>query len=444
MKKGAFLVSLILIFAAELAAVIVFAYGNDDGLQDAVAVNEAWQSVQSDWGALEQHTNHTGLDYVVLDEEGTVLYRTKEGLSESINQAVVHRDTILDIDGGIVQDDIGSAGTAAGKMILYNDSGKVTQRQKRTAVIVLSAAIFLQCGVCTGYGICLNRRIIQPFQKLKDFAQRVAGGNLEIPLEMDRQNLFGAFTESFDLMRSELKKARIAEAEANNSKKELVAKLSHDIRTPVASIKAAAEVGVALAGEEKIRDNYIQIIRKADQINALVTNLFTATVEELGQLTVTPTDMESTELKTLLENADYLHRGRIPDIPECFLYADKLRLQQVFDNLFSNSYKYACQSAASDFPEKISGDSRIDVTVGREDGFLTVSIEDDGGGVSPEEIPLIKEKFKRGSNTKGREGAGLGLYLSDYFMKEMHGKLFIQNGRHGLKVTLWIALSGII
>ena len=60
-----------------------------------------------------------------------------------------------------------------------------------------------------------NHTIIKPFCKLKSFAQRVAGGNLDIPLAMDRQNLFGSFTESFDLMRTELKKARIAEAEAN-------------------------------------------------------------------------------------------------------------------------------------------------------------------------------------------------------------------------------------
>ena len=74
-----------------------------------------------------------------------------------------------------------------------------------------------------------------------------------------------------------LKKARRAEAEANAAKKELVAKLSHDIKTPVASIKAAAEVGEALAENPKNRDTYAQIICKADQINTLVMNLFHAT-----------------------------------------------------------------------------------------------------------------------------------------------------------------------
>lgn len=221
---------------------------------------------------------------------------------------------------------------------------------------------------------------------MRHFAERIAGGNLDIPLEMDRQNLFGPFTESFDLMRSELKKARIAEAKANADKKELVAKLSHDLKTPVASIKAASEVGAALSTDEKSRENYEQIIRKTDQINTLVTNLFSATLEELQELSVIPADFCSREVGVLLENADYLHRAILPPVPECMVYADRLRLQQVFDNIFANSYKYA--------------GTKIDVDICMEEKYLMVSIEDYGGGVDEEELPLLKEKFRRGSNIK--------------------------------------------
>lgn len=418
MKKSTFLISLLLIFVAEIIVFVVFATGDTDSFQDAVAINEAVQSVQRDWKAMENHKNQTSLDYVVLDRNQTVLFKTREGLSESLNAAVIHRDTILDIEAD---------GAAAGKIIIYNDSARTVQHQKQITIIAMVAVMLVQCLLCIGYIIYLNRRVIMPFQKLKGFAERVAGGNLDIPLEMDRQNLFGAFTESFDIMRAELKRARIAEAEADASKKELVAKLSHDIKTPVASIKAASEVGAALTGDEKIKDNYTQIIRKADQINTLITNLFTATLEELKQLSVTPADMESRELKVLLENSDYLHHGVIPDIPDCLLYADKLRLQQVFDNIFANSYKYA--------------NTKIELTVCQEGNCLAISIEDYGGGVSMEELPLLKEKFKRGSNAKHIEGAGLGLYISDYFMKEMRGELVIENGEKGLKVTVVISQS---
>ena len=461
MKKHIFLSGLILIFAIELTVLIAFAVQDTGNLQDAVAINEVVQSVQMDWDMIERHTNQTNLDYVVLDAHGTVLFKTKDGLSESINAAINHQDTILDIKP-VIDTDVKvdfeintnietAAGTdgktittvetddetntavetgAAGKIIIYNHSAQILQSQKQTAVIIFSAAIFIQCCICICYNIYLNHTIIKPFCKLKNFAQRVAGGNLDIPLAMDRQNLFGAFTESFDLMRTELKKARLAEAEANASKKELVAKLSHDIKTPVASIKAASELGTALTDNEKLKDNYMQIIRKADQINTLITNLFTATLEELKQLSVIPADMESRELKTILENSDYLHLATIPDIPACLLYVDKLRLQQVFDNIFANSYKYA--------------NTNIDLTIRRNNTQLMVTIEDYGGGVSKSELPFLKEKFKRGSHTDDIEGAGLGLYISDYFMKEMRGMLTIQNGCHGLLVTISIPLSGAI
>ena len=229
---------------------------------------------------------------------------------------------------------------------------------------------------------------------------------------MDRQNLFGAFTESFDLMRVQLKEARQAEIRANESKKELVAKLSHDIKTPVASIKAASEVGAALADQERLRDNYRQIIRKADQIDSLITNLFTATLEELKQLSVTPQDLESGEIRGFLESADYLGRASLAPVPGCILRADPLRLQQVFDNLFANSYKYA--------------GTQIEATVWRE------------------EISFLKEKYRRGRNAQNIEGAGLGLYIADYFMREMKGELFLENGADGLRAVVRIPLSGRI
>lgn len=421
MKKRNFLIALIMVFIAEATALAFFSMYRIDNLQDAVVVNEAVQAVLDDWDAMEDHRSNTELDYTVLDADGKVIFQTREGLSESINAAVIHRDTILDIEAD---------GGAVGKIIIYNDVAQALQGRKRMIICILSAAMFLQCCVCIGYGIYLNHIIINPFRRLQGFAERIAGGNLDVPLDMDRQNLFGAFTESFDIMRAELKKARIAEAQANADKKELVAKLSHDIKTPVASIKAASEVGIALTDDGKIRDNYTQIIRKADQINTLITNLFTATLEELEQLSVTPSDVGSERIGAMLASADYLDRAVFPDIPDCLVHIDELRLQQVFDNIFANSYKYA--------------NTQITVTICRDGGYLAVGIEDYGGGVSAEELPLLKEKYRRGSNTGNIEGAGLGLFISDYFMKEMQGELAIQNGENGLKATVRISLSGVI
>ena len=337
MKKRYFIIAQITALAVEAVLLLCFALWDADSAQDAVAVNEVLQSVESGWGRLESHERRTGLNYVVLDGTGEVLFRTDTDLSESVNRAVAHRDTILDIE---------NAGLVVGKLIVFNDSAEILESGKRAMFLAVLAVMLAQWGVCIAYGMYLDRAVVRPFRQLKDFARRVAGGNLDIPLEMDRGNLFGAFTESFDIMREELKKARLAEAKANAEKKELVAKLSHDIRTPVASIKAASEVGAALAQSGRIRENYGQIIRKADQIDALVNNLFTAALEELERLAVNPVDMESGELAAMLKSADYFGWAQIPPIPECLLHGDRLRLQQVFDNIFANAYKYgrnACQ-----------------------------------------------------------------------------------------------------
>lgn len=421
MKKRSFLLCLIIIFAAEIAVLTLFIHNNTNHIPDSVMVNEAVQSVKRDWHTIKNHQNATTLDYTVLNRNGEVIFRTKQGLSESINAAVIHRDTILDIT---IED------TAVGKIIIYNDSIQILHSQKKKTVILLIIAIAVQFAACAIYLTYLCHTIIRPFQKLKGFAESVAGGNLDIPLKIDRQNIFGAFTESFDIMRTELKKAKIAEARSNAAKKELVAKLSHDIRTPVASIKATAEVGAAIAPNKKTQQSYNDIIHKADQINTLITNLFSATLEELTQLQVDPVDLKSSEIVGLLERADYYHYARIPDIPDCLVWADKLRLQQVFDNIFANSYKYA--------------NTKIDITVSISGDCLAVKIEDYGSRVSDEELPLLKEKFKRGANSQDIEGAGLGLYISDSFMKEMRGELVIQNGQNGLAVTVFIALSGTI
>lgn len=420
MKKQGFFALFISLFAAELAVLFWFVRQPVSSGQNVILANEVFHTVQEDWEQLRQHPNTAGQEYTVLDEKGNVRFQTSPGISQSIHQAILHGDTILPVQKN---------GRLAGTLILWNGAEERLQVQKQTAAILLAVLFLLQLGAGIGYFCWINRRIIKPFERLRGFAGRIAGGNLDIPLEMDRGNVFGAFTESFDIMRSELKQARQAEREANQSKKELVAKLSHDIKTPVASIKAASEVGAALAGEKRQRETYQQIIKKADQINTLVSNLFAASLEELSQLSVKPEDMCSEALSELLEQADYRHYAKLRESPSCMIYADRLRLLQVFDNLFANSYKYA--------------DTPIQVDFYQKECYLAVVVEDFGGGVGQEELPLLKQKYIRGKNAEGLEGAGLGLFISDYFMKEMKGELSLQNGEHGLRVTVSLLLSGM-
>lgn len=418
-KRKAFLFFFLCTTCLQIGILLFFFSHRPVYHQDSVLINEAVNQVEQDFRQLSMHRPVEGIDYTVLDLEETVLFQTKAELSTTINQAILQNDTILDLhlDGKIV-----------GKMIIENRQVEQLEKRNQICMILFVVILITQCIIGFGYIIYIDKTMISPFHKLKAFAQRIAGGNLDIPLEMDQYNLFGAFTESFDIMRSELKKARLAEAKASESKKELIAKLSHDIKTPIASIKASSEVGLTLTTEEKTKMTFTKIMQKTDQITTLINNLFVSTLEELQQLAICPTEEHSTVLKELLENADYMHQAALPSIPDGLILMDKLRLQQVFDNIFANSYKYA--------------NTKIDVTISKTGECIAVEIEDYGKGVPNDEILLLTEKYQRGSNAKEKEGAGLGLYICEYLIKQMGGMFLVENGKHGLRVSVLLRLVG--
>ncbi|MCR5329365.1 MAG: HAMP domain-containing histidine kinase [Saccharofermentans sp.] len=415
MKKAPFIIILVLIFIAEALMCFFMVSGIQDLRTDPVKVNECMYSVAENYGDESKYDRQ--LDYVVIDNEGNLLYKTKDGLSESINEAIKTRGLILDleVDGKIV-----------GKIIFDYSMDEQLNAVKRNVIILFAVIGAMQLAVVAVWYIYIRKTVIKPFNDLNSFASRVAEGNLDIPLSMDEGHVFGEFTEAFDMMRTELKKARIAEKKASDDKKEMVAKLSHDIKTPVASIKSTSEIGYEVTKEERTKEMFGVINSKTDQIKSLVDNLFNSSIQDVTEIAVNPGTYESVDIMPLIKNADYLNKAGSFDIPSCSVYMDKLRLQQVFDNIFMNSYKYANTSVT--VYAETTGD------------YLVIRIADEGPGVKDEELPLLKEKYKRGSNAGDKDGAGLGLYLTDYFMEKMDGKLGLKNLEKGLEAAVYIRL----
>ena len=285
----------------------------------------------------------------------------------------------------------------------------------------------LMLAASAGYFAFLKRRVVAPFGRLKGFAERVAGGDLETPLEMDRSNIFGAFTESFDIMREELKASRQREEAAVRSRKEMIAELSHDIKTPVSSIKAMVDFLELTTENEAQKETLASINSKADRIDKLVSNLFHATLEELEQLEVRTEELSSRELTQIIMEADHLKMVSRLDVQDCVIMADRLRLEQIIGNIISNSYKYA--------HTPMTVNSRF------EGNCLLVELSDKGGGVPEDEIELVTEKFRRGSNSQGKEGSGIGLYISNYLMNRMGGQLSCRNNGEGFTVELRFILA---
>ncbi len=411
MRRYPFLILVVLTFLAEISLCTFFFSRIDTVAQDTVKVNECIKSIDANFGNESAYSKD--LDFVILDEEGKVIYRTSEDISGSLNDAIKNGDTILDLEQhqGI-------------KVLIHNSTSDSVRVYKNWIILTIVCVAGLQMALIIGYYTYLNRNIIVPFEKLEDFSARVAGGNLDIPLEVDRKHIFGSFTESFDIMRTELKKARTAEKKANDDKKEMVAKLSHDIKTPVASIKSSSEIGYELAKEEKLKEYFNMINIKSDQITVLVDNLFNSSIQDVTEITVSPVEVKSVLVTDMIRNSDYLRKAGDFSIPSCSIFADKLRLQQSFDNIFMNSYKYA--------------DTDITIDAYIKDEYLVIEISDKGPGVSENELPLLKEKYKRGKDAVSRDGAGLGLYLTDYFLTNMDGRLELKNADPGFKAILYL------
>lgn len=278
-------------------------------------------------------------------------------------------------------------------------------------------------------------RIIKPFKRLESYSQEIARGNLDIPLPMEKTNIFGAFTWAFDMMRVELRKAKESEMEAQKAKKELIATLSHDIKTPVSSIKAYAEGLIYnMDNSSDRREKYLHtIMKKSDEVTRLVNDLFVHAITDLEKLEIKPCECYSKELfKSIIEPYKIQLSDKLTidqDIPNIMILTDSRRLSQVIDNIISNSLKYAPESSI-----KISTESC--------DGYFVISVIDNGKGIDPEDVPFVFEKFFRGKNagTSEVQGSGLGLYISKYIMDKTGGYISVHNipGNKGLCVIIGI------
>lgn len=313
--------------------------------------------------------------------------------------------------------------------IIFPRSMRTEKSSQKQLYIILSAVfggimLLLVASYCYVY-----HYILKPFATMKVFARKVASGDLDFPINMDKKNYFGAFTESFDLMREELKRAKQGEYEANRSKKELVASLSHDVKTPISTIKAICEVlEIKLRDNENI-DRIRTISSKADTVNQLISNMFESTLEDLQVLQVHTTEENSGILENIISDLNTYDRIKMTNsVPECLIYCDTLRTTQVLDNIIGNSYKYS--------------QGEIYVTYELEKNNLKVKIRDLGNGVDEEELPLVFEKFYRGKNTHKKSGSGLGLYLSKQFMEVMGGSIEAYNNK-GFVVELRFKMVGI-
>lgn len=274
-------------------------------------------------------------------------------------------------------------------------------------------------------------KILSPFYKLESYASEIAKGNFDIALEYERTNFFGAFTWAFDHMRKEIITARKNEEEAVRENKTIIATLSHDIKTPLASIRAYAEgLEASLEADYEQRERYLGVImRKCDEVSRLVNDLVLHSLSELERLEikVQKVSMRRLLLETL-RDLEYPDISFIEPIPEAVLDADEKRLAQALLNLLENAKKYA-------------KGSRVEIRAKQEGVKYEIHVRDHGAGILPEDMPFVTRKFYRGKNVQEEPGSGLGLYIVSYIMERMKGGLILENHEDGLEAILWLPVS---
>lgn len=379
-------------------------------------------------------------DYVITDLSNHLLYSHISGkIPEgelTVENAIQKRYPYLYLFDGA---------KAWGMIVLLEDGTKAYQ----TLTLRLAAAFGILCLLLlagmTWYGLYIRKNIVVPFANMKGFAAKVAQGKLDEPLAMEKNNMFGAFSESFDIMREELAASKERELALQKKERELVASLSHDLKTPVTGIKVTAELmqmrmsvkksdasdGVMFTQEElnMLSADAEGIRGKADQIATLLSDLFTTTLDDLGEFKVKCQDEDSRVLGDIVKSFDDRDLAVMEEIPAVIINIDKKCMSQVIGNIISNSYKYA--------------NTKIDMDFCISERFLEMQIRDHGPGVPSGELDLITNKFYRGKDweNSGKDGHGLGLYIAKTLMQKMNGDLVAESDGDGLSITLVIPIS---
>lgn len=374
---------------------------------DNVYINEVLQGLEA--GQIPEEKVY---DYTLFDKDGQVLFSSKEAednmsYEARISSAIGNGDAVVDYKDC--------------KVVFYVGARESFERMRGVLLTFLSFS-FIAMAVAVAIGaVSIYRRTIKPFLELKVFSGEVAKGNLDFPLRIDKFNSFGSFGEAFDIMRNNLKESRLAEQKSAADKRRLMQEIGHEIKTPLASIRAVAECGYTLEG----REDYEIILDKANAIDNLVNDFYHSALEDEGQLNIYLTRHSCKELAQTIALSDYNSRASINTPPAVFVLYDKIRMTQVIDNIIANSYKYA--------------DTEISVDMSLSEDKLITKISDSGEGVPQEQLSYVMDRFYRGGKTEEKMGQGLGLHICRKLIERMGGEMICRND-NGFVVEILLSI----
>lgn len=298
--------------------------------------------------------------------------------------------------------------------------------------IVIAVNVILAVMAVMVFGVLfyVKEKILVPFEQLAGVPYELSRGNLAMPVRESRSRFFGRFLWGIDLLREHIEQQKQRELELQREKKTLLLSLSHDIKTPLSTIKLYSKAlsKNLYSDEEKQREIAESINEKADEIESYVSRIITASREDFLSL-----DVENGEfyLADLVRNISAYYGEKLALVKtefivggydNCLLFGDLDRSVEVLQNIIENALKY--------------GDGeRIEVLFPDEEDGVLISVRNSGCTLDEEELPHIFESFWRGGNSGNVSGSGLGLYICRQLMHKMNGEVFAEIDGDCIAVT---------
>ena len=283
------------------------------------------------------------------------------------------------------------------------------------------------------------RKIEAPLDILTDGVHQIRDGNLDYRITYNEQDEFQSVCEDFNDMAVRLRESVEITQKNEQNRKELIAGISHDLRTPLTSIKAYIEgLLEGVAATPQMQQKYmITILSKANDIDRMVDKLFLFSKLDLGDCPFYPEKLNIGQeiLSVVTSNQkEYQEKGMqilCIDIPQDLeVYADPVQLRNAITNILENSLKY-----------KDSETVAVEIYCENSTEDVSVIIDDNGPGVPSEALPKLFDVFYRSdpSRNNPNKGSGLGLAITSKILERFGGSIHAENLQpKGLRIVMTI------
>ncbi len=278
----------------------------------------------------------------------------------------------------------------------------------RNQFVLIAVAVLLLATVISYF---VSRLYSSPISKINDGARRLSAGDYNVQFD-DR-----SFTEIRQL-NSTLDYAAHELSKTEEIRTELLANVSHDIKTPLTTIKAYAEMIEDISGDnKKKRNEHLEIIiSETNHLNKLVNDMMVLTKVQSGNLSLNCSDFDLVPLAfeiidVLIGTANNMHVTIEHEFPQnAIIHADRTLIGQVIYNFLNNAIKHA------------GSDNLVKVRISPEDEMWRLEVIDHGIGIPENEVPYIWERYYKANKTyqRNQEGSGLGLAISKGYLELHH------------------------